>query len=221
MRKISFWQILLYTSFFAVALVGAIWSTSLLLEIIPSSDFRGIILFLVGLVIFYLYALLIYRLFFKLCPIKPGYIEFNSREEFAYHIYLLFYLILFYPVMRSGFVPVPLMRVFYLMLGAKLGNNTYSSGIILDPPFVSIGHNTLVGQYALIVPHVIENGKLAHFPVVIGDNVTIGAQSVVLSGVTIGDGAMIATGAVVSKGTVIGPGEVWGGVPAKLLKKLG
>jgi hypothetical protein len=220
MRKISIWQILLFSSLFFLALACAIFSTDFLLGKVPSSDFRGIILFLFGLLIFYLYAIAIYRVFCKICPIKPGYIEINSKEEFGYHVYLLFYLILFYPIMRSGFVPVPLMRVFYLMLGAKLGSNTFSSGIILDPPFVSIGDNTLIGQYALIVPHVIENGKLAHFPIVIGDNVTVGAQSVVLSSVTIGDGAIVATGAVVSKGTVIGAGEIWGGIPARLLKKV-
>ena len=64
---------------------------------------------------------------------------------------------------------------------------------------------------------MIENEKLAHYPVRIGNNVTVGAHSVVLAGVTIGDGALVATGAVVKKGTRIGAGEVWGGVPAKLL----
>jgi acetyltransferase-like isoleucine patch superfamily enzyme len=39
-----------------------------------------------------------------------------------------------------------------------------------------------------------------------------------MSGVTIGDGAIVSAGAVVTKGSRIGKGEVWGGVPAKLLK---
>ena len=57
-----------------------------------------------------------------------------------------------------------------------------------------------------------------HHSVRIGNNVTIGAHSVVLAGVTVGDGALVATGAVVKKGTRIGAGEIWGGVPAKLIK---
>ena len=71
---------------------------------------------------------------------------------------------------------------------------------------------------ALITPHVIENNKLEHHPVHIGNNVTIGAHSVLLAGVTVGDGALVATGAVVKKGTQIAPGEIWGGVPAKCIK---
>ena len=137
-----------------------------------------------------------------------------------YQVYLLFFLLLFYPLMRSGAMPVPIMRPVYQALGARLGKNTYSSGIILDPPFVEIGDNSLVGQYAVIVPHVLENERLSHHPVRIGSNVTIGTHAVVLAGVKIGDNALVATGAVVRKGTVIGPDEVWGGVPARRLKGL-
>ena len=144
-----------------------------------------------------------------------GKIPLNSRQEFVYHVYQLFFLILFYPVMRSGAVPVPLMRLFYLALGARFGANTYSSGIIFDPGFVSIGENTIVGQHALLVPHVHEGPKIAHFPIRVGNNVTIGAHAVVMSEVVIGDGAIVAVGAIVPKGTHIGSGEVWGGVPAR------
>ena len=120
--------------------------------------------------------------------------------------------------MRSGVVPVPLMRLFYQALGARLGSNTYSSGIILDPKFVEIGSNCIVGQFALLVPHVIEGSRLAHYPIRIGDNVTIGAHAVVLSDVTIGNNAIVATGAIVRKGSRIADGEVWGGVPARALE---
>lgn len=150
-------------------------------------------------------------------PLPVGEIAEGSRGEFVYHVYLLFFLILFYPVIRSGFVPVPVMRLFYQALGARLGANTYSSGLLLDPPFIQLGSNCIVGQYAMLVPHVIEGRKLAHYPIVAGDNVTIGAGATVLSGVTIGNDAIVSTGAVVTKGTVIGDGEIWGGVPARLL----
>ena len=218
MRKIEFGQILVFFALFSLALGLGVFTTWLLFGRLPLGDFRGVVLVLIGVIFVYLYAILLYRLFLRLMPFGAGEIEADSREEFSYHVYLLFYLILFYPIMRSGFIPVPLMRLVYQALGAKLGSNTYSSGIILDPPFIEVGDNTLIGQYALIVPHVIENDRLAHYPVRIGSNVTIGAHSVVLSGVTIGDGAVVATGAVVRKDTHIGAGEVWGGVPAKRVK---
>ena len=53
--------------------------------------------------------------------------------------------------------------------------------------------------------------------IVIGDDVWIGYWATVMSGVHVGQGAVIATGAVVTKN--IPPFEVWGGVPAKFIKK--
>jgi acetyltransferase-like isoleucine patch superfamily enzyme len=144
----------------------------------------------------------------------------DSQQEFVYHVYILFYLLLFYPVMRSGFMPAPLMRAFYLALGTRLGENTYTQGILHDPPFIEIGRDSVVGQYAILVPHVIEGSRLAHHPIHVGDNVTIGAHASVLSDVTIGDGAIVATGAVVRKGTQIGAGEIWGGVPAARIGRI-
>ncbi len=53
--------------------------------------------------------------------------------------------------------------------------------------------------------------------IVIGDDVWIGYGATVMSGVHVGQDAVIATGAVVTKN--IPPFEVWGGVPAKFIKK--
>lgn len=53
--------------------------------------------------------------------------------------------------------------------------------------------------------------------VTIGHDVWIGKGATILSGVTIGDGAVIAAESVVSKD--VGPYEIWGGNPARLLKK--
>jgi len=218
MREIHPAQIAVFLTLLFLALALAMATTAGLLGWLPLGDFRGMTLVAAGVVLLYVYGIAIYRLFLKLFPLLPGEIEPGSRQEFIYHVYLLFYLLLFYPVLRSGFVPVPIMRLVYLGLGARLGPNTYSSGIIMDPPFVEIGSNSLVGQYALVVPHAIENQKLSHAPIRIGNNVTIGAHAVVMGGVDVGDDALIAVGAVVRKGTRIGAGEVWGGIPAKRLE---
>ena len=218
MRKINGTQVLVFLALFALAIMAATATTALTFDRLPLGDFRGVVLVLVGVAFLYIYALLLFRLFLAICPLQEGEIPVKSRQEFIYHVYLLFLLILFYPVIRSGFVPVPLMRLFYQALGGKMGVNTYSSGIIFDPQFVELGANTLVGQYALLIPHVVEREHLAHYRIRIGSNVTIGAGATVLAGVTIGDDAIVSVGAVVRKGTVIGNGETWGGVPARLLQ---
>lgn len=51
----------------------------------------------------------------------------------------------------------------------------------------------------------------------IGRGVWIGACAVILPGVTIGDGAMVAAGAIVNRS--IPPFEIWGGCPAKFIKR--
>ena len=53
--------------------------------------------------------------------------------------------------------------------------------------------------------------------VVIGNDVWIGRNVIILSGIKIGDGAVIAAGSVVTKH--VGCYEIWGGNPARLLKK--
>lgn len=219
MRKITVAQIAVFTSLALAAIAAGAFSTSAVLGNVPLGDFRGVVLTLAGVILFYAYAIVAYRAFIGVFPLRAGEIAPDSAQETIYHIYILFYLILFYPVIRSGLLPTPLMRLFYLALGARLGPNTYSQGILHDPPFVEIGGNSTIGQSALLIPHVIEGNRLAHYPIRIGSHVTIGAHAVILSDVVIMDGAMIATGAVVIKGTRIGENETWGGVPARRIKQ--
>ena len=221
MRVIKPSQIAVFLMLFCVATAFTIATVKIFPGRLPLGEFRGVALVVAALFFLYVYAIAIYRIFLHFAPLRAGEIAVGSQQEFVYHVYVLFYLILFYPVMRSGFPPAPLMRIFYIALGARLGGNTYSQGIIHDPPFVDIGANSVIGQYALLVPHVIEGPRLAHYPIRIGNNVTVGAHAVVLSGVTVDDNAIVATGAIVVKGTHIGAGEFWGGVPARCLKRPG
>jgi len=217
MRKINGLQIAVFLLLLSLVVVLGVGSTAVVLGGAPLGDFRGVALVAAGVVLTYLWAFAVFRGFLRVFPLEPGEVPPGSRQEFVYHVYLLFFLTVFHPLMRSGVVPVPLMRLVYLALGARLGANTYSSGIIFDPPYVEMGDDCLMGQYALLVPHVIENERLAHYPIRIGSGVTIGAHAVVMAGVTIEDGALVATGAVVPKGARIGRDEVWGGVPARRL----
>jgi len=220
MRKISALQIVAFEALL-VCCVAVTWGLHRLLVagwVDALGEYRPIANVIACLLLFFLTAVAVHRTFLAIWPLHAGEVAVGSGQEFVYHVYILFYLLVFYPVLRSGIPPAPLMRLLYQALGAKLGSNTYSQGLIHDPIFVRIGSNSTVGQSALIIPHQIEGATLAHLPIEIGDNVTIGANSVVLPGVRIGNHAIVATGAVVPKGTVIGDHEVWGGVPAKRIR---
>ena len=181
------------------------------------ADMRGVATGVMALLSMYAYALAEHRLLLWLAPLREGPVEPGSAQEFRYQVYILYYLFLLNTLIRSRAIPIPLMRLVYLALGARIGANSYSAGIIFDPLFVSIGANTLVGESALLVPHVIEGGVIAHHRISIGDNVTIGACAVVLAGARIGDGAILAANSVVTKHTCIHAGERWGGTPARRL----
>jgi hypothetical protein len=181
-------------------------------------ELRGAAMVATGLLCLYAYAIAQHRFLLWIVPLRAGRILPGGDQEFRYQVYILYYLFLLNTLIRCRALPIPVMRLVYLALGARLGANTYSAGTIFDPIFVTIGANTLVGESALLVPHVIEGSELAHYRIVIGDNVTIGAQTVVLAGVTIGDNAIIAANSVVTKGTCIRAGETWSGTPARCSK---
>jgi acetyltransferase-like isoleucine patch superfamily enzyme len=118
--------------------------------------------------------------------------------------------------------------------GVVLGEGSYiNSGIIfsgLIGKFCSIGYNVIIGPTEHDPNFVTTSPALAKKqgigcektekkidPPVIQDEVWIGANVVVLRGVTIGKGSIIAAGAVVVKD--VPDMEIWGGIPAKFLKK--
>lgn len=218
MRKITAPQIMFFFLLLTLIVFLGIFTTAWLLGSIPLGDFRGVVLVAAGILFIYLYAFAIYRLFLHFMPLKEGELGEGSREEFAAQVNILFYLIMFNSLIRTNFLPVPLMRLVYLALGARLGENTYSAGAILEPALTEIGANSIIGHNAVLTGHTIEGSRFALSRTQIGDNVTIGAMAVVMSGVKIGDGAIVSAGSVVLKETHIGPNEIWGGVPAKRLK---
>lgn len=80
-----------------------------------------------------------------------------------------------------------------------------------------IGHNVVLAT--LNHDLIPENRKtVIPAPIIIGKNVWIGANSTILSGITIGDNSVIAAGAVVTKD--VPANVVAGGVPAKNIKQI-
>lgn len=217
MRKITAGQIGFFLMLLSLIILLAVASTNLLARKEWLGDFYGVIYIIALLVLVYVWAFLVYRIFLRVCPLQEGYIEPGSRGEFAAQVNILFYLMLFNTLIRTDFLPVPLKTMVYSLLGAKIGSNSFSPGTILDPPLTEMGDNTIIGHAATLYSHAIEGHHFALDRIVLGNNVTVGAHAIIMSGVTVGDGAIVSAGAVVKKGTQIGPGEHWAGVPARCL----
>lgn len=218
MRKMSIGPIAVFSLLYLLIIAMSVATTRLLFSGQELGDFRGFVMFASFVAFAYLYGMAVYRLFLYTMPLGQGELRPGSREEFAANVNVLFYIMLLNSLVRTNFLPTPLMRVVYLALGARLGNNTYSAGAILDPPLTHIGDNCLIGHNAVLFAHVIEGSRFSLHPIRIGNGVTVGANAVVMAGVTIGDGAIVSAGAVVRKGTQIPAGETWGGVPARHLQ---
>ena len=219
MRKITAIQIITFSAFWAAIMMLAVSTSWFALRDVPLGRFDGVAVTACAVLLFYVYAFVAYRLFLRAVPLQLGLLQPGSRAEFAAQVNILFYLMIFNSIIRTHFVPVPIMRAIYIALGAKLGQDTYSAGVLLDPPLTSLGDDCIVGHNAVIFTHVIEGNRFELFTVRIGDRVTVGAHAVVMPDVEIGNDAIVSVGAVVIKGTRIGPGEVWGGVPARRISR--
>jgi serine acetyltransferase len=157
------------------------------------------------------------RLFLAVFPLPIGPIIPRSRGEFAYCVYMLF-LVLILPFVHASAFPFFLRTFAYGWFGSSIGTRTVCSGLILDPPLVTVGSDCQIGFDAVLTCHAFHRGSYDLLPIVLGNEVTIGLRAVILPGVTIGDRATVAAGAVVAKGTRISADETWGGVPARLIK---
>lgn len=111
----------------------------------------------------------------------------------------------------------------------SIGKSTYINRLvtIVSRVNIEIGCEVLIADNVSIYDHDHKThnneqpyGKqgFQSESIVIEDNVWVGSHSVILKGVTIGKNAIIAAGSVVNSS--VPPAELWGGVPAKFIKKL-
>ena len=123
---------------------------------------------------------------------------------------------------------------FFVDRGAKLiiGDNLgISQAAIACHIKVTIGNNVTIGggvciydtdfhslDYRLRINPEMDNIHKIKIPVIIHDNVFIGAHSIILKGVVIGENSIIGAGSVVTK--PIPANQIWAGNPAKFIRQL-
>lgn len=110
----------------------------------------------------------------------------------------------------------------------SIGNNTGFSGtsiFVMEKIIIgdncSFGANTAIGDtdfHSLnyMDRRVNDIAKINSSPIEIGNDVFVGANTIILKGIKIGDRAIIGAGSVVTKH--IPPDEIWAGNPARFLK---
>lgn len=100
-------------------------------------------------------------------------------------------------------------------IGAVIGEKTMiDMGVVLGGR-ATVGNNCHIGA-GTVLAGVIEPPSAK--PVIVEDDVLIGANAVVLEGVTIGKGAVVAAGAVVTQD--VAPYTVVAGTPARKIKDI-
>lgn len=110
-----------------------------------------------------------------------------------------------------------------MQMGMKVGKNFGRlNGVILDPShcwLIEIGNNVTMAPRVHILCHDASTKQFLNYTkigrVTIGDNVFIGAESVVLPGVTIGNNVIVGANSTVTHD--IPDGTVVAGSPAKLI----
>jgi acetyltransferase-like isoleucine patch superfamily enzyme len=133
---------------------------------------------------------------------------------------------------KSNFVGIykPVSIAVYQKGQLKIGNNSGFSGTsIVVTQQVTIGNycnfggNTSIwdtdfhpAEYLARRDHSV--CKIKSAPIIIGDDVFVGANSIILKGISIGNRSIIGAGSIVTKN--IPADQVWGGNPARFIKKI-
>ena len=117
------------------------------------------------------------------------------------------------------FVPSFLSNAYFRISGAKIGKNTQINTFRLnDPSLIRIDDDCVVGGGAIFNGHLVEKGQLVFAPIHMKKGSLVGSGATIQPGVTVEEDAVVATNALVPKYRTIPAGEVWGGLPAVIIR---
>jgi acetyltransferase-like isoleucine patch superfamily enzyme len=169
--------------------------------------------------LFMVFLLALFLLFRKAYPFIPDGVysakEYDYYKYGARHTYYRIYMDFLNPFDIVLGIPK-----IHKLFGAKIGEGCYLGSRLFDPDRTIIGKNCFLGQDSLVSAHIFQNSSLILSSVKLGDNVTIGGNSMVFPGVEIGKGAVVGAMTVIPQKMKIPPKTVWVCSKPRMLKRL-
>lgn len=180
-------------------------------------EFKGIVAVLNFFILIISVSIMIGRIINFFFPIQAGQFDLSSASWQVQVWKTLGFLNLFNLslLIHTYICPVNLRGFVYWLLGSHVGSSSMIGGKIIEPLMVSLGEGVIIGEDALVLGHLITKNQLFLGKVFIGNEVTIGAKSIIMPDVIIEDGSVVWSGSIVTKGTWIKKNEQWAGIPAR------
>ncbi len=192
------------------------WFLSVFGSMLPSfvNDYFWFIAFFVPIGLFCYgvflgFLLIMFKLSRSCLPfLEDGYYESETEEWLLYEFYEVYYVL--FPYFAGFFTIFFDTKPRHTLFGAKVGKNTIvGNGRLFNPERTIIGDNCFFGYDAILSGHVYEGNRLYLRTVRLGNNVTVGANAVILPGADIGDNVIIGANTVVPKDKKIPSNHIW------------
>ncbi|MBD3311960.1 hypothetical protein GF352_00685 [archaeon] len=151
-------------------------------------------------------------------PLKEGVFSTDSKEMKSWIAsQLVLNIIAFFRNLR---IPPPAIRRLYCnTFRTRFGNILVHAGFV-EHSLVDVGDNVVIGNNSEIWGHMIKGDEIIIKKVRIGNNVTIGAKSLVMPGVEIGNGTIVGACSLVPKNKKLEPNSLYLGIPVRKVKDL-
>ncbi|MEX5270373.1 Pls/PosA family non-ribosomal peptide synthetase [Kocuria sabuli] len=189
-------------SSFAVAL-HTVWDS-----LVVTGAFLGMLLFTVG------YFVLLERLSLGFRRLAPLFCSIYERPFWRHERYWKFSATV-YLEMFNG---TPFKILIWRLLGVRMGRQVFDDGChITEKTLASVGDHCTLNALATVQSHSMEDGAFKLEPIVIGHGCTLGVNSYVHYGTTVGDRALVEADSFLMKGTEIPADATFGGNPAREL----
>ena len=217
-KRFMGWKDLVITPAVEFALLGVSFGCTVYLSsVLNLGLFAEFLIFYLLLVA---WTILVLKIIRSLFPLKEGVYSYDDDPLTCYiwnlHAFLCITNLSLHYI--NGLLPPPTRKLFYALLGAKMGKGIISiGGRLVDPNLISVEENAMIGDDALLTPHAYARTSsdiLILGRIEIKRGAIVGAKSMIMPGVTVGENSMVNAMSLVAMNTKIPPNEIWGGNPA-------